>query len=194
MRATNLALGVCVVLTVVGLGAAVAEEAGGHVQLAFFAPYQLLSEDRDVRACRLSMFYTKNRDLKGLDLGFGLNRLEGDMTGYSSSLVNIIDGDIVGWQSAAWSKSGGRLKGLQTGLLTWAADDVTGAQLGCVNYCRAEVHGLQMGLVNKSESVRGLQLGILNMTVYLHGVQIGFLNIATGKKMMRYLPIVNASF
>jgi len=194
MRTARLAAAICIVSLVAGIGSAVAGEDSGPVQLAFFTPYQLLPEDKDVSALRLNMFYSKNRDLKGLDIGCGLNRLEGDMTGLSGSFVNIIEGDVVGWQSAGFAKVGGSLKGLQSGIVTWAEHDVGGVQWGALNFCRGEIHGLQIGLVNKSESVRGLQFGLLNMTVYLKGVQIGVLNVATGKRMMKYLPLVNASF
>ena len=194
MRKARLAAGICIVVLMAVIGSAVGGEDSGLVQLAFFTPYQLLSEDKDVSALRLNMFYSKNRDLKGLDLGFGLNRLEGDMTGFSSSFVNIIEGDVVGWQSAGYAKVRGNIKGLQSGAVTWAEHDVGGAQFGWFNFCKGEIHGVQMGFVNKSESVRGLQFGLLNMTVYLKGVQIGVLNVATGKQIMKYMPLVNASF
>jgi len=192
MRVTGVIAGMVVLVMAAVCPAAAADK--GHVQLAFFAPYQLVHEDADVGGVRFNLLYTKNRDLKGLDLGLGYNRLDGDMEGVSCSIVNLIEGQATGWQGIGFARVNDHFHGLQSAGVTWAERDITGAQFGAFNFCRREVHGLQAGLVNKADSVRGFQVGILNMTVYLHGVQIGLWNVATGKRMMRYLPIVNASF
>jgi hypothetical protein len=143
----------------------------------FAAPNVRAPDDPDVNGLRLVLFHGQNRSVRGVDLGFlslnetrrlsgfsavlGLGKLDGDMTGCATSLVNIHTGKDTGLNAAF------------------------------VNSVRSVPNGVNFGFVNISDgfsmaSVGGLnvsdrstvQLGFLNVTERLTGLQLGFLNFA----------------
>ncbi len=85
--------------------------AGGKpIQLALFAPAQLVPEGESVSGLRLNVIYGVNQDVQGLDLGLinhvrgtgfswqwgGVGFVEGNFTGFQDNVINITKGEFTG--------------------------------------------------------------------------------------------------
>lgn len=149
------------------------------VQLALFAPVQIVPEQDAVGVVRLNLIYSVNRAVKYVDVG----------------LVNVTSGgQSAGVQFAVIGINRGSFTGFTHDVVTVTQGSYTGFQWGYLFTNAATGEGLQLGLVNTAQSWKGLQLGLVNYTQNLHGVQIGLINIIKVGGALPVLPIVNWSF
>jgi len=166
------------------------------IELSIFSPLQLGSATDDVHGLRLNIFYAKNNDLYGVDLGlFGLGYNTGDVKGVQFNFIgSVVKGEMVGWQTGLYTDTRGEFQGLKGGLINLQGGDLYGWQAGFVSIADAKVVGLQTGLFNKAGDMRGLQFGLVNYSEKLYGVQIGLANINVEADPLYFFPFVNASF
>ena len=173
-----------------------AQEGSRAIELSLWSPVQLGSATDNVEGIRLNVFYAKNNDLSGLDLGiFGLGYNTGDVKGVQWNFIgSVVEGDMVGWQTGLYSHTKGEFQGLKGGLINLQDGDLYGWQAGFITLGDAKVVGLQTGLYNSAGDMEGLQLGLINYAEKLYGVQIGLANINVEADPLYFFPFVNASF
>lgn len=173
-----------------------AQEGTRAFELSLWSPVQLGSTTDNVEGIRLNLFYAKNNDLAGLDLGFlGLGYNTGDVKGVQWNFIgSVVEGDMIGWQTGLYTHTKGEFQGLKGGLINLQGGDFYGWQAGFITLGDSKVVGLQTGLFNKAGDMEGLQLGIINYAEKLYGVQIGLANINVEADPLYFFPFVNASF
>jgi hypothetical protein len=153
-------------------GAALAE-----TPFQFAASNLRAPDDPNVSGIRFAVIHGKNQRVSGVDLGLlslsettnlkglsavlGMSKLNGDMFGCASGLINVHTGKDTGVNAAFVNRVNTVESGANVGFVN-VADGYTMVDLGGVN-------------VSGGSSV---QLGFLNVTKKLTGVQIGFLNLA----------------
>jgi len=166
------------------IAAGVQASEGSPINLSLWDPVQIVGREESVKGFRLNIFYTRNADVTGLDLGFIFNRTDGEFSGVQLAFANLTAGDATGWMA----NFGGVVKGHFTGL--------QGAIWGTTVYNGAgSTNGAQIGWVNNVEGkMSGLQLGFVNLAQSAHGVQIGLFNMISSKEKFSWLPIVNWQF
>lgn len=173
-------------------------------QLAIWHPIQLFSDRRDVNGLRMSLFYGRNRIVRGLDFSLFSNSADEvygvSILGIGNDFYHGIVPFYPGWNIS--QKRVPDIHGLQIGggaigfigfllpfpfgyyvLCFTKAKDVSGAQISVVGNYANKVKGLQIsGFGNMAESdVSGFQLaGLLNSTAKdISGFQIStIVNIA----------------
>jgi uncharacterized protein YjbI with pentapeptide repeats len=118
------------------------------IQLALFDPIQIFNNKKSIHGLRLNLIYTKNKDIKGADIGWLLNSASRDVIGFETGLVNIVERNFVGAQLSG---------------LSLVNNNVTGAQLSGVNITENLTHGLAIGFVNITGRLKGLQIGLINI-------------------------------
>ncbi len=143
----------------------------------------------------LNFFYGRIAELRGFELGLGVNQETGSMTGAQLGMVNVVgdevqgvqyglaswaSGDTAGYQAGLLSYAGGRFSGYQEG---WVASlsrgDLDGLQLGGVfAYAAGEVRGAQVSPVTIAGSLQGAQVGVVNVVQRTAPVQVGVVNVA----------------
>lgn len=154
------------------------------VQLALVNPVQLVPEGQGVSAVRLTLIFSVNRSVNGVDLGLVNVTSGGTSSGVQWSVASVNRGAFTGWQ-------GGWLGIL--GLVAITEGPFEGLQSAWYNSSR-QGRGVQFGLVNTSASWNGLQLGVVNVAERLHGVQVGLVNVIKQGGQFPVFPIVNWSF
>ncbi len=166
------------------------------IELSLFHPIQLHDENTDIRGLRLNVFYAKNNNLTGVDLGiFGLGQNSGDVAGIQWNFIgSVVDGDMVGWQTGIYSHTKGEFTGLKAGLVNLQDGEMVGWQYGFVSIAHDKVTGLQTGLYNRAADMKGLQLGFINVADQLHGIQLGLVNFNLSGDPLYVFPFVNFSF
>lgn len=132
------------------------------VNLALFAPIQIVKENESVSALRLSLIYGSNVNVTGFDWGL-VARNTGNGKGVQWAGVALVNGDFEGWQSAFVGLNDGTMNGLQG----------------------------PFSLYNQSGYLDGVQIGLINNTKTIKGVQIGLLNFIKEGGFMPIFPIVN---
>lgn len=153
------------------------EAALADTPFQFSAPNLRAPDDPDVSGIRFALIHGKNQSVRGIDLGLfslsetttlsglsavlGVGKLNGDMSGCASSLINVHTGKDTGLNAALVNRVNTLESGANIGLVN-VTDGYTMVDLGGFN-------------VSDRSSV---QLGFINVTKKLTGVQIGFLNIA----------------
>ncbi|MBC2600982.1 LA_2272 family surface repeat-containing protein [Puniceicoccus vermicola] len=189
-------LALATILTAFGMNAQAQEGPTRAIELSVWSPIQLGDATDSVKGVRLNIFYAKNDDLTGLDLGlFGLGYNTGDVKGVQLNFIgSVVEGDMSGWQTGIYTHTKGEFRGLKGGLINLQGDDFYGWQAGAITLADAKVAGLQTGLFNKAGDMRGLQLGLVNYSEKLYGVQIGLANINVEADPLYFFPFVNASF
>ena len=143
----------------------------------FSAAGARMPDDPNVGGFRIVLFYGKNENVSGFDLGiasfsearnqsgfsmtWGMGRVTGSSSGLASGFVNLHSGEDTGVNAAFINN----IKSLKSGV-----------NIGFVNvtdgYSHIDLSG--MGISNESQ----IQLGFINITKKINGVQIGFLNFA----------------
>ena len=173
-----------------------AQNTARPIELSLWSPIQLGSTSDDVKGVRLNVFYAKNNDLSGLDVGFfGLGYNTGDVVGVQWNFIgSVVEGEMAGWQTGLYTHTVGEFRGLKGGLINLQGDDLYGWQAGLITIADSQVVGLQTGFFNKAGDMRGLQLGFINYADKLYGVQIGLANINVEADPLYFFPFVNASF
>ena len=179
-----------------------AEAAVSPVSLAILPPVQFPPSDFSVIGLRASVFWGKQRDIYGIDLGLLGNITEQDFVGIGiSGLMNVTHGttNIIGLQlagAANYNTNKTSVYGVQAALvnLNTAASSVAGLQIGAANISKfTDVYGFQIGIYNRAQTVYGFQLGLVNQATNLHGIQIGLLNFHE-KGIVSISPAINIGF
>jgi hypothetical protein len=161
-----------VVLWGQGAQAGMIKAKGSAFELGFVPPVQLFCEDTTIYGMRISLLYTKNKAVYGIDLGVGnasedsigfqaaiWNHCLETQGGWGIGVVNCAERDMYGVQCGAFNQVG--LKGDDEILDTNGT--AKGAQFGWVNLSQSRFSGFQLGIINLSDSVfNGLQLGLFN--------------------------------
>jgi hypothetical protein len=138
------------------------------------------------------------REIRGLEIGYGLNRIRDDVHGAQfAGIANVVGGRLTGFQSAGAVNAlrgpmegvqmagavnlldKGRHRGVQiSGAANVGAGLLRGLQLsGAVNVAEG-IEGAQVGVVNVGRDVRGGQFGVVNVGGKVTGLQWGLINIA----------------
>lgn len=182
-------------------------------QIALVYPVQLSKPDSSVTGLRLNLFYGRNKNLSGVDLGF-TNHITGQFRGVQFGATNLVgssfagiqegilfndvEGDFAGLQGGALGGAvKGTFQGVQGGFLNvTTSGDFYGWQTSAFSsVCDKDMRGLQtssfLNLV-KGEC-KGIQIGAVNFCDRLKGVQIGLINIVENGPV-KFLPLINACF
>lgn len=149
------------------------------VCFSLFDPVQFPAAESDVTGFRLSLFYGRNADVMGLDIGALVSVADGDVFGLEvSGLVNSVGSSSGTLQIAGIANNCYEdFYGLQiSGIANRAGGNVAGGQISCFNMAE-DMGGLQIGIYNKAAAATGLQIGVINEAASMQGVQIGLLNI-----------------
>jgi len=155
------------------------EDYFGVVQLALYAPVQIIPEDYAVYGLKLGLPYSANKTLVGLDLGLCNQVTE---THYGLSCAGLL------------SLHSGQMYGVNlSGIMNLSDANETGLTAAALyNEIKATVRGLQLAaLVNQAYSVKGVQIGLVNYTRNLAGVQIGLINFCKNQPF-RFTFFINA--
>jgi len=140
------------------------QEKSRPIQIALFAPVQILPETDFIEGFRFNLIYGRNTSITGFDVGFINHSTKGLSQGVQVGFVNMIEGDFTGWQC------------------------------GFVNLTKYNFEGLQSGMFNYAKKMRGVQFGLVNYVGNIHGLQIGLVNINEDGYDFPVLPIVHWSF
>ena len=164
--------------------------ASAETPFQFGVPNNNAPDDPDVNGVRLSIFYGKNRSVRGLDLGLlslsetsnlsgvglvlGIGKVTGEMSGGAAfSLINI---------------HSGRDRGLNAAFVNRVDSAESAVDVGFVNIADGATM-LDVGGLNVSDSSTA-QLGFINVTKKITGFQFGFVNIAENG-FLPVFPIFN---
>jgi hypothetical protein len=153
------------------------EAALAETPFQFAAPNLRAPDDPNVSGIRFAVIHGKNQSVRGVDLGLfslsetrnlsglsavlGMGKLNGDMSGCATGLINVHTGRDTGVNAAFVN----RINTLESG-----------ANLGFVNVSDGYTM-LDLGGLNVSDR-SSVQLGFINVTRKITGVQIGLLNLA----------------
>ena len=173
--------------------------AGGQespLGFAMFAPAQFPPVESDVTGFRLSVFYGRNHDIFGLDVGALVSVADGDLMGLEvSGLFNKVASSSGSMQIAGIANDcAGDFLGLQIGgIVNRTKEDFIGGQIGTFNLVSGKMGGMQIGVFNEASYAVGLQIGVVNHAARMTGVQIGLINLID-ESPYPCLPIFNAQF
>lgn len=163
--------------------------------VALMAPVQYPAEDVSVTGFRFSLFYGRNAEVMGLDIGALVSAADGDVFGMQiSGLVNNIGSSSGTIQFAGIANNcyedfcGCQL----SGIANRAGGTVQGGQIGCFNLA-GDLSGIQIGVYNKAANSIGLQIGVVNETSSMQGIQIGLINMIR-QSPVPFCPIFNMYF
>jgi len=151
----------------------------GVLQLALFAPVQIIPEDYAIYGLKLGLPYSSNRKLSGLDLGLCNQVTE---THYGLSCAGLL------------SMHSGQMYGVNiSGIMNLSDADETGLTVAALyNEIKATLKGVQIAaLVNQAYSVKGIQIGLINYSRNLVGAQIGLLNFCKNQPF-KFTFFINA--
>jgi hypothetical protein len=180
-------------------------------QGSIFNPVQIYSETVSVRGLRINLFYGKNANVRGLDIGI-VNQADDLASGFQAAGIanaareldgvqiafgfNDARGRASGFQGAGFVNLAGKLKGAQIGFMYNEVEErAAGFQATSVANFASTLEGVQLALLhNRSASVVGAQISLLvNQTDDLAGVQIGLLNFNEGG-LLPFFPLLNFGF
>lgn len=165
------------------------------VGFALFDPVQYPVAEADVPGFRLSLFYGRNADVMGLDIGGFVSVADGDLFGLEiSGLVNSVGSSSGSIQIAGIANNCyDDFYGMQiAGIANKVGGVVEGGQIGCFNMA-GDMDGLQIGIYNKAVVASGLQIGVINEAQSMCGVQIGLINIIHDSSVP-YMAVLNMCF
>ena len=171
-------------------------EMGMPLGFAMFAPGQFPPVEADVTGFRLSVFYGRNRNVFGLDVGALVSVADGDLMGLEvSGLFNQIGSSSGALQIGGIANvCADNFLGFQiAGIANRVEGDCAGLQVGTLNLASKDMVGVQIGAFNNAKNAKGLQIGVVNHAVKMTGVQIGLINLID-ESSVSCLPIVNAHF
>jgi hypothetical protein len=127
-------------------------------------------------------FYGRVGQLEGLQIGLGVNAVEGPVTGAQLSTgINLASGEVDGFQTAVFgfNYAEGTVDGFQTAMAFNRSAGGRGLQMSAgLNRTSGPFSGVQAAPINVAGEVRGMQLGLVNVAGRVHGVQLGLINIA----------------
>lgn len=171
-------------------------EMGMPFGFAMFAPGQFPPVEADVTGFRLSVFYGRNRNVFGLDVGALVSVADGDLMGLEvSGLFNQIGSSSGALQIGGIANvCADNFLGFQiAGIANRVEGDCAGLQVGTLNLASKDMVGVQIGAFNNAKNAKGLQIGVVNHAVKMTGVQIGLINLID-ESSVSCLPVVNAHF
>jgi hypothetical protein len=134
------------------------------IQLALFAPIQLVPEETSIKGVRFNLLYGKNASVYGLDFGLVNHTTSKKSTAVQFGFLGIAETDFLGWQD------------------------------NHINITKGNFEGVQSGFVNYANQMNGVQFGFVNYAGTMNGLQIGLINIIKQGGMFPVFPIVNWSF
>jgi hypothetical protein len=165
------------------------EAALAETPFQFAAPNLRTPDDPKVSGIRFTVLHGKNQSVRGIDLGLLSLSETTNLSGFSAVLgMGKLNGDMFGWASGLINVHTGKDTGLNTALVNRINTVESGANVGFVNVADGYTM-LDLGGVNVSDR-SSVQLGFLNVTKKLTGVQIGFLNVAENGFLPMF-PILN---
>jgi hypothetical protein len=149
----------------------------GDTPFQFAAPNLRTPDDPTVNGVRFSVLHGSNDSVRGVDLGFLAVSETSNLAGFSAVLgVGRLNGNLSGCASGLINVHTGRDRGLNAAFVNRINSLEEGANVGVVNvadgFTRVDLGGLN---VSDSSTV---QVGFLNVTRKIEGVQIGLLNVA----------------
>lgn len=179
------------------------------VQLSIWPGAQLVDVDGKVQGFRLSLPFSGNVEMNGLDIGLasgttknvsalqitGIGNFVGqDADAIQISCVNIVERHMTGCQIAALFNAGRTVDALAiAGLGNNYAEDGNGLFLaGLYNY-GTTFQGVSIGVANVATYATGFQVGAVNYAKNANGFQIGVINIISDGVVPFTLGI-NANF
>ena len=138
---------------------------------------------------RLSVIHGRNQSVRGVDFGLISLSETGNLTGFSAVLgMGRLDGNLRGAATGLVNQHRGTDVGLNVAVFNDVRRVRGGANVGVLNVVQ-EDSSVDLGGVNVSERSI-VQLGVVNVTRNIRGVQIGFLNIADNG-FLPVFPIFN---
>jgi hypothetical protein len=160
------------------------------IQVGMFNPGQLFTEETDVHGLRLSLPYTHNENVYGLDTGIASTAES--LTGIQVNFLFNGAQDATALQATICLNSSIKAKGLQLSVLNLVEQSFSGLQLAGLVNTAGEAKGAQIaGIHNRAESIVGLQItSLVNETNDLRGLQIGALNFNESGPLP-FFPIFN---
>ncbi|MBW2495297.1 MAG: hypothetical protein JRE43_11145 [Deltaproteobacteria bacterium] len=160
------------------------------VQIGFFNPGQLFTQETDVHGMRISVPYTRNENLYGLDAGIASTAET--LTGVQTNFLFNGAQDARALQMTICMNSSIQAKGVQMSVFNLVEQNFTGLQLGGLVNTAGDAKGAQIaGIHNRSESIVGLQISsLVNETNDLRGLQLGALNF-NDSGPLPFFPIFN---
>jgi len=158
------------------------------MQVALWNPVQVVPDDWDVWGLGMNLFYGKNREVIGMDVGM-VNSTTG-FEGLQFGIVNVVDGISISPSSVSYSTS----RGMEIGSINLLGGDFDGVQISAIGNFACRVRGIQASfVVNHADDMKGLQIGAVNYATTMTGVQIGIINIID-ESPVSFLPLINAHF
>ena len=160
------------------------------IQAGIFNPVQIFTEETDVYGLRLSLPYTRNEELYGMDTGIA-SEME-SLTGIQANFLFNGAQEATGIQLTICENASIKAMGFQLSVLNLVEQSFTGFQLGGLVNTAGEAKGVQIaGIHNRAESIVGLQISsLVNETNDLRGLQIGALNFNESGPLP-FFPIFN---
>lgn len=186
LLAVLLALLICATVSPAGAGDT------GYLAVSLFDPVQYPGSATSIVGIRFNLFYGRNHNLTGLDLG---------VPSFLTPL-NTLNGTLYGIQSGFYNEAKRvHPMGFQWGTVNYTREHFGGLQLAGGNITGDTVTGVQIGIVNRAGVLRGVQIGGFNYTGRLKGLQLGLSNLrgrprggASGAAPYRFFPLVNWAF
>lgn len=146
------------------------------IQISFYAPVQIYTNDTEIDGLRLGLLYSKNDSVKGLDLGLfnrsielkgleigGINQIEGKYAGFQLGIINLIEDNFYGVQIGIAQFNQKSLYGFGFAPIAITKQDVNGMQVGILANYGKKVLFPQLSLgVNMAESTSVQISGIGN--------------------------------
>lgn len=129
----------------------------------------------------ISLIYSRNRAVAGVDLAGLVSNVRELTNGYQAAGLVATTQELNGFQaSGIYSSVRGSAVGLQAGgLIGRIGGELRGIQsAGLVNYVSGNVLGGQSGFINVARDVTGFQIGFVNISRQLNGIPLGLINIA----------------
>lgn len=149
------------------------------LELAYYSPQQLAGSDRNIYGLRLSLLYSKNRDMSGLDIGFGKNEAD-DVNGIQIALIGLNEAENAnGVQIAVIGNFSEKMMKGDRGNYTRDYKSMKGIQIAGFGNKADNIIGIQAaGLFNGAHNAIGLQIGFLsNVATTLKGIQVSAFNV-----------------
>lgn len=179
------------------------------VQLSIWPGAQLIGMDERVQGFRLSLPFSGNAEMYGLDIGLasgtaknvsalqimGIGNFVGqDADAIQISCINIVERNMTGCQIAALFNAGRTVDALAiSGLCNNFSEDGNGLFLaGLCNY-GTTFQGVSIGAANVATYSTGFQIGAVNYAKNANGFQIGVINVIADGAVPVTLGI-NANF
>jgi hypothetical protein len=154
-----------------------AKAALAETPFQFAAPNLRAPDDPHVNGIRFAVIHGRNQRVRGVDLGFLSVSETRDLSGFSAVLgMGKLDGDLRGCASSIINLHDGKDTGVNLAFVNQINTLESGANIGFLNIADGYTM-LDLGGLNVSDR-SSVQLGFLNVTKELRGVQIGFLNFA----------------